>query len=467
MTINRRRIVIGLTVCLLIQLACVCNEIFVQPPPEPILKLPTPTPTLIPPTVTPLPVTVTPAASITQIQDLGRISTTQIDQQLAAFLPANNQLPSRYEVQLYRIRFQTIDEYGQLTETRADLRIPIVNTPIQFPVFIYGSGTTGVGNDCATLDENYPTRNWGNYRDHMLSYTTQGFITLIPNWLGFDDRYRTHPYFNKKLEAHVMLDATRALYKFFETAPSDILARPAEQVFYGGYSQGGHGAFAADVYASEYAPELVPRIKGIIGHAMSPNIEALLYDSPRYSAFVVYAFRDFYGEEVITPEQVLLPRWLPTFDADATTNCIDNAFRYYIEDPRQMYTPLFFEALYNGRMTELFPEFKEKLDENYSGLTVDVTRPAILLHGAQDPVVTPRVIEQYISRLCNSGKNVVYRLYSDANHFTTRQFGFRDTLNWMRTILEGGVPQSECRDFFMSQQSISIPPANPPQTEGN
>lgn len=385
------------------------------------------------------------------MQDLGRLSATEIDQRLSEFLPPNNQIPSRYDVQRYRLHFETVDENGQLVETRADLRIPLVDTPLFLPIFVYGSGTTGVGNDCATLDENYPTRDWGNYRDHMLSYTTQGFITIIPNWLGFDDSDRTHPYFNKALEAHVMLDATRAIYNFFADTPPEILALPADHIFYGGYAQGGHGAFAADVYAAEYAPELVPKIRGIIGHATSSNIQGLMYDSPRHTAYVVYAYRDFYGDDTVDPTDVFLPRWLPTLDNDATSKCIDEAFRYYSDDPNQMYTPKFFDALYNGRMAKQFPNFKAKLDLNYSGLVVDVARPAIILHGATDSVVTPNTIEQYIARMCNNGKNVTYNLYPTANHFNTRQFSFLDTLNWMQAVLEDDIPESGCREFFMSQ----------------
>lgn len=366
------------------------------------------------------------------------------------FLPANNQRSARYAVDTYRIRFQTLDENNEIIEVRADVRFPRVDVPTQFPVFVYGSGTTGVGNDCATVDEQMRRRDWGQYRKHMLSYAAQGFITILPNWQGFDDPLRTHPYFVTELEGRVMLDAARAVYNFFRNPPAEeVQAQPSNDVFFGGYSQGGHGAFAADMMADEYAPEL--NIRGIIGHATSPDVEGLMYDSPRYAPYIVYAYRDFYGNEVVDPAEIFRANWLETFDDDVEVKCIEEVFRYYSDQPGGMYTPAFREALYSEELEEFFPAFKEKLDLNHAGREVDIDVPAIILHGGADPIVTPRTVERFVGTLCNSGKNVIYSLYPEANHFTTRQFSFVETLTWMQTILADETPEANCSEFFSNQ----------------
>ncbi len=419
--------------------------------PDELVQLkPTPIPTLVLPTAAPTvpPPSPTPAPSVAQVEWLESLSPAEIDQLLASFLPADNQVPAKYAVHIYQIRFQTLDENDRLIEARANLYFPRVETPTVFPVFVYGSGTTGIGHDCATLDERFPERNWGNYRSHMLSYAAQGFITILPNWQGFDDPNRTHPYFVAELEGRVMLDAARAVYSFFEHPPETILAQPAPAVFLGGYSQGGHGAFAADHLASDYAPELP--IKGIIGHATSPDVEGLMYDSPRYSPYVVYAFRAFYGGEVVNPEDVFLPNWLTTFESDVTSKCIDEVLRHYSDNPAQMYTPEFLDALYNDRLAETFPAFKDKLDANNNRQTVDTAVPAIILHGEADPIVKPQTNQRFVIQMCNKGKNVIYYRYPDVNHFDTRQHGFVDTLAWMQSVLDGNTPVSGCSDFFTS-----------------
>jgi len=238
--------------------------------------------------------------------------------------------PARYSVDRYQLRFQTLNQAHELTTIRAELFVPRVDFFSEFPVFVYGSGTTGIGNNCAPLDELTRGRNWGSYRTHMLSYAAQGYISILPLWQGYDDLAQTHPYFVAELEGPVMLDATRAVYRFFE-ANADLQARPAAAVFFGGYSQGGHGAFSADAMTAAYAPELP--IKGIIGHATAPNVEALMREAPSLAPYIVYAYREYYGPDVVDPALVFQERWLPTFYNDASTKCVDEIFGYYSNDP--------------------------------------------------------------------------------------------------------------------------------------
>ncbi len=390
----------------------------------------------------------TTGGSIVQVQHLETLSTEAIDALLAEFLPEGNRIPSLYAVDTYRVRFQTHDEMGQLIETRADLRFPRADTITQFPILVYGSGTTGIGNSCATLDEQSQDRNWGNYRSHMLSYATQGFIAVIANWQRFDDSSRVHPYFVAELEGRVMLDAARAAYKFFDNpvVAERILARPSDAVFLGGYSQGGHGAFSADYVALTYAPELP--IRGIIGHAMSPDVEGLMIDSPRYSPYIVYAFRDFYGTAVIDPVDVFIPYWLSTFEADVLSKCIDEAYAYYSDRPAEMYTPAFLDALYNDRLGEVAPLFNGWLDHNNNDRRINPAVPGLVLHGEDDRIVKPPTNRRFVAQMCDKGKNITYILYSEANHFTTRQHSFVDTLRWMQSIMADNIPESGCPEFL-------------------
>jgi len=352
-------------------------------------------------------------------------------------------VPAQYEVDAYRIWFQTRDENDQAIAIQADLRFPRVAEPQDFPVFVYGAGTTGIASKCAPLNEQFTGRNWGNYRTHMMSYASQGYISILANWQGYDDRDRTHPYFVSELEGRTMLDAARAVYGFFQNPPNaDILARPSAAVFLGGYSQGGHGAYAAGRIAPSYAPEI--EIKGLIGHAMSPDVEGLMYDSPQYSPYIVYAYRDFYGKEVIDPADVFLPNWLPAFEEDVTSKCIDGVFDHYANDASRLFTPEFRDALYGDRLAEAFPQFKAQLDLNDSSDKSYPSVPMLLLHGAADPIVKVRTIEAFVSNLCSQGHDVTYRLYPGINHFQTRQGSFSDTLLWMQQILDGDVPSSTC-----------------------
>ncbi|GIK39397.1 MAG: hypothetical protein BroJett011_32300 [Chloroflexota bacterium] len=378
------------------------------------------------------------------------VSIETINQLQAKFYPANNQTPAQFAVDRFKLRFKSRNELGHWVSIRAEIFVPRVDTPAEFPLFVYGAGTTGISNSCAPLDEDSRGRNWGQYQIHLLSYAAQGFITVLPHWQGYDDQTRKHNYFIAKLEASIMLDATRATYEVFnKNLLANVLARPAQAVFYGGYSQGGHGAFAALDEASAYAPELP--IRGVVGHATAPNVEALLRERPPLAPYIVYAYLNYYGDEVISPEAVFLPKWVPTFFSDASTKCVDEAYEYYPEDPLLLYQPEFFNVLYGDRLAERFPAFKEALELNYVGNSPDTRVPVVLFHGEADTIVTPQTHENFVARLCNLGKNVSYKLYPEVNHFQTRQASFTDSVAWMRNILNGQPPASQCSDFFNSK----------------
>ena len=430
------------------------NAIFVLAclPSEPTLNTPTPlgplqlpTPTPLPPTPTPTPLPVMTAGTVVQSMTTKHetLSVQEIDRLLDSFLHANSRVPAKFDVDTYRIWFQTRDQNGLVISIQADLRFPRVAESQTFPIFVYGAGTTGIANKCAALNEHFAGRKWGDYRSHMISYASQGYIAILPNWQGYDDRNRTHPYFVSELEGRVMLDAAKAVYDFFGQPPTgDVLARPDAAIFLGGYSQGGHGAFSAGRMAPGYAPEL--EIKGLIGHAMSPDVEGLMYDSPRYSPYIIYAYRDFYGSGIIDPQDVFLSTWLPTFEDDVNSKCIDEALTYYSDDPARMYTSRFREALYNDRLADEFPLFKEKLDANDSSQKAYTAIPVLFLHGAADPIVKVRTIEAFVSYMCREGINTTFNLYPGVNHFQTRQSSFADTLTWMEYILDGNIPTSNC-----------------------
>jgi pimeloyl-ACP methyl ester carboxylesterase len=387
---------------------------------------------------------------VKEVEFVATIPTDVIDQLDAKFYPSSNQVPAQFAVERFKLRFKSRNELGHWVSVRAELFVPKVDAPAEFPLFVYGAGTTGINNLCAPLDEESHKRNWGQYQTHLLSYAAQGFITLLPHWQGYDDQTRKHSYFIAELEASTMLDATRATYELFNNnLIANLPARPAQAVFYGGYSEGGHGAFAALDLASRYAPELP--IKGIVGHATAPSVEALLRERPPLAPYIVYSYLNYYGDNVINPEAVFSPEWLPTFYTDASSKCVDEAYEYYPADPTRLYRSEFIEALYGDRLAETRPAFKEVLDLNYVGGSSDTTVPVVLFHGEADDIVSPNTLDHFVARLCNLGKSVNYKLYPQINHFQTRQASFVDSVNWMRNVLNGQVPESQCSSFFTSK----------------
>jgi pimeloyl-ACP methyl ester carboxylesterase len=375
----------------------------------------------------------TPSAGQGEIKAVERIGT---------YKPVGN-----YFIDLYRVRYRTLNDADRPITVRANVYIPQVYEKTVFPILVYGGGTTGLGPGCEPLNELSQRQNWGGYHYQMLEYAAQGFIMVWPNGQGYDDGQPAYPYFIAKDQGQTMLDAARAVYRFFEEEEgANLLAEPQQAVFFGGYSSGGHAAFAAKDLATEYAPELA--VKGVLGHGPTTNIETLLQENPIFSPYLVHAYSTFFGEEAVDPTLIFNDRWLPDFTAEVMTRCVDTLYDYYSPNAQVMYRPPFREALYNGHLRTYSPNFQRLLRDNATGLApAGADIPVLILQGTADTVVTPPSQEQFATQLCRLGNQVTYLTYLAADHAQARNESFRDTINWMEALAEGELPESSCESL--------------------
>jgi pimeloyl-ACP methyl ester carboxylesterase len=348
-----------------------------------------------------------------------------------------------YSVDMYRITFETVDDLNQIVETHADLYIPYVEFEEAFPVLGHAAGTTGVGNGCAPLDERATGRSWGSYHARSLAYAAQGYIVVFPNWLHFEDPQRVHHYFVAELQGQTLLDAVRAAYRFWDRDQElDTQAEPAGAAFMMGYSSGGHAIFAAKDRAGDYAPELP--IKGVIGFGPVTDPGLLLQEDPIFGPYLVYAYRDFYGQDIIEPAEVYLPEWVANFEDDVLSTCVDEIFYYYSHSARRMYVPEFREVLYDGRLAVVYPEFAEQLEANTAGLGGSTDIPVLILQGTADTVITPPSQQAFMDQLCALGNSVTLIEYEAATHADIRWRSYADVLAWIQDAAQEGAPRSDC-----------------------
>lgn len=414
-----------------------------------LVETPVEKPTETPVQATPMPTT-TVAFTATAAVSVPISATATITPPLAAGDVTNVRYIKRYwpsgpyPVDMYRIGFLTVDEREQLVETRADLYIPYVESAAEFPVLGHAAGTTGIGNACAPLSELASGRDWGSYHFHSLAYAAQGYIVVYPNWLYFDDKQKIHRYFIAEFQAHTLLDAIRAAYRFSKAAGESLYtqAQPDKIVFMMGYSSGGHAVFAAKDRARAYAPELT--IKGTIGFGPTTNPELLLQEDPIFGPYLIYAYRDFYGADIVDPADVYLSSWLPGFENAVLSKCVDDIFLYYSHSARRMYVPEFRQVLYDGQLAEAFPLFAQKLAENTTGLGGGTHIPVLILQGTADTVITPPSQKKFMEQLCALGNSVTWYEYEAVAHVEIRWNSYRDVLAWMKGIVDGGAPRSDC-----------------------
>lgn len=366
-------------------------------------------------------------------------STTKIDS-LNTYLYSKYPAPKAiYEIDKYTVKYNSQDEDSENIEITAQLFVPKTGQKEKFPIYVFGQGTTGLGDNCAPSKEQPRIDNWGDYQTHMLSYASQGYIVMFPDYEGFNDLSRIHHYFNAQLEAQVLLDGTRAVYNFFEN--KNLLVQPLDAVFYAGYSQGGHAVFSVSDLASTYAPELP--IKGIISQGGTTDIKNLLIENPALAPYLVYAYSDFYGTDIIDPAQILKPNLLSSLEEKTGTTCIGKIYQVYSSDPKSVFNTKFYNALFNNTLAQDFSQINKIFEENSTGL-IKSEIPALIVQGNIDPIVTTKSQKEFMTKTCEAGNNITYIEYPGVHHYQTRQISFKDSLNWMQDILEGEIPRSDC-----------------------
>jgi len=370
-----------------------------------------------------------------------------MEAEILEFYPGSQFISPRYSVDEYAAVFYTQSEDGEPIEINAQVYVPVINEPLEAPIFVYGAGTTGLVNECAASREEPEVADWGEYRDYLRTYATQGFVTIMPDYAYFNDPERLQPYYVAEMQGRVALDAARAVYNMFENG--DIsgsgVATLDERVFIGGYSQGGTTVFGARDIQPEYAPDIP--LAGILSFGSVTDQKNHMLTRPEFAAYRWVSWEEYYGEDTVDLSVIFADLYLPTVRNDATRMCVRQAFGFYSADPSRVYRQPFYEALSEGTMAEDFPQHNELLVQNSPGFTArDV--PTMILQGELDATIPPQKMAEFLAEYCALEDNTVtYLEYPSVTHFDTRQVAYRDTINWMAQIISGETPTDDCDAF--------------------
>ncbi|GAC1372039.1 MAG: hypothetical protein NVSMB39_6260 [Candidatus Saccharimonadales bacterium] len=339
---------------------------------------------------------------------------------------------------IFHYRSQLPD--GQLITVYGRAYLPDV--PLgNLPTFAFAPGTTGIGDQCAPSLEKPAVANWANYDSHLSAYAAKGFAAVTTDYEGMRDPGRLHHYMVGELEGRALLDAVRALRHL----PQAKGRLTTNNVFFAGYSQGGHAAFWADKISAAYAPDVTPL--GVVGFGPVMSVKQTLADITRganinwFGPNVLLSYQDYY--HTIYPG-VVQPAREATMTADVLAHCIDTDLSYWGHTPANIYTPEFIQAAQTNTINAAFPQFAAALDANEVGAVPTVTAKRIN-EGAQDNVVLPAQQLAAVPQLCSSSKGPVqYMAYPNSTHYNTMLHSFTDTLAWMRNLINHGSVPSNC-----------------------
>ena len=243
------------------------------------------------------------------------ISDTLLQSFTAQDLTAQGLPNIEYGVDVYKLTYNTITTDSNATIASGAVVIP-TGEECLWPILSYQHGTI------LHRDE-APSALGGEIIIGQIASGSFGFITSMPDYLGFGSSPQTHPYVHSNSEASASVDMLRAAKEFC----SSIGVFDNNQLFLAGYSQGGHATMALhkaieenhsmDFQVTASAPAAGPY--DVSGEQANLFLQATPYPAPFYLPYIILSYMDIYpplqqyqlNEIFVSPYDTLLP---PLFD---------------------------------------------------------------------------------------------------------------------------------------------------------
>jgi hypothetical protein len=244
----------------------------------------------------------------------------------------------QYDVNLYKIVYETITPLGARTQASGALVLPL-NTGRMLPLVSYQHGTLTQTNQAPSFME------LTNEVAVGVAFATTGYAAVVPDYLGLGDSPGLHPYHHARSEATACVDLLRAAKTF---CLSNGVAL-TNQLFLCGYSQGGHATMALlreleTFHTNEFTVTACAPMAGaydlsgvtttnfLLG-SLSPNPYYFLYLLAAYQS--VYHFANSLSDLLTTNYAITLP---PLLDGNHDSGELNAALP---PDPTQILKPAY------------------------------------------------------------------------------------------------------------------------------
>ena len=251
------------------------------------------------------------------------ISATYMNTTPQVTLASVANLPLEYDVETYKIIYNTIDALGNPTIASGAFCIPISEDCSNFPMAVYEHGTSLRKVDVPSYDvqEAYIGK----------IFSSGGYNVIMPDYIGMGESPGLHPYCHGESEATATLDMIRAVREGETLGLIPGMTQDNGELFLTGYSQGGHAAMATHKYVednnllSEFNILASAPCSGpyAITGAMADTILAASYSNPGYIVYLMASYQSVYGNLYNTYSDILRSPYdqivVPYFNGDNTT----------------------------------------------------------------------------------------------------------------------------------------------------
>jgi pimeloyl-ACP methyl ester carboxylesterase len=221
---------------------------------------------------------------------VGSYSAVTLESLFAGYLgeQAGGALSYEFDISLYSVKYQTIDAHDNLVQASGLLVIP--NSSTAKPLLTFAHGTM--------LNSNNVPSKAGSGREAGLLFATEGYVTVLPDFLGLGSSEGLHPFIHAETEATATIDMLRAV----RNLASEINLSLSDQLFITGYSQGGHVAMAThkyiqEEYSSEFTVTASAPLAGpydVSGIMLDTLLLQKPYIEPAFLPYLLFAYNDVY-----------------------------------------------------------------------------------------------------------------------------------------------------------------------------
>lgn len=198
---------------------------------------------------------------------------------------ANNQ----FTINVYKLNYLCKDAFDTLVPASGLLIVP--QDTCDLPIYSYNHGTMSAKSEA-------PSTLFGAEPLIGLSMGSNGYLSIMPDYLGLGDGAGLHPYQHAKTEAYANVFMLKALKEY--CAVNNINLN--NQLFLSGYSQGGHAAMATQRmietdFSTEFTVSACTPMSG--AYDMSGTMLNLMlsnnpYPTPGYLPYIVLSWNLIY-----------------------------------------------------------------------------------------------------------------------------------------------------------------------------
>ena len=319
----------------------------------------------------------------------------QLNAQFGALSPT-----AIYDIDLYAITYETIDQFGQIVVASGLISYP-KDISSAFPLVTFQHGTQ-------IRRESAPSMN--GFNDLILWLATSGYIFVESDYLGLGVSNMLHPYHLKDVTATTVIDMLRATKHFCDQA-QDIQYN--NQLYITGYSEGGYATMAAvkeieENHTDEFDITISFPMAGaydLSGTMVDLMLSEEVYADPFYLPYFVLSYIETYALGEIS--DFFLPEYAEIFPDLFSGEYSGGYINTFLPDiPIHMMLPSVVEEFSSD---ENYP-FRVHLEENDLWNWTPMST-MYLLHGVADERVPhENSIIAYNQFILNGAQNVSFEL---------------------------------------------------------